>query len=67
MVENRWDLWRSSGPTPLLKQVHPELLVQDHIQKAFEKNSLVSETGCQAAGTVNIGVIYRSASDAATG
>jgi len=30
------DLWRSSGPTPLLKQRHLQLVVQDHIQTTFE-------------------------------
>ena len=30
------DLWRSSGPTPLLKQGHLELAAQDHVQMASE-------------------------------
>jgi len=30
------DLWRTPGPSPLLKQGHLELLVQDHVQTAFE-------------------------------
>jgi len=30
------DLWRSSGPTPLIKQGHLEPVVQDHVQTGFE-------------------------------
>jgi len=30
------DLWRPSGPTPLLKQGHLEPVAQDHLQMAFE-------------------------------
>lgn len=30
------DLWLSSGPTPQLKQGHPELVTQDNIEAAFE-------------------------------
>ena len=30
MAEVGRDLWRSSGPTPLLKQGHPEPVAQDH-------------------------------------
>jgi len=29
-------LWRSSGPTLLLIQGHPEPVAQDHVQMAFE-------------------------------
>lgn len=29
------DLWRASSPTPLPKQVHPELVAQDHLQGGF--------------------------------
>ena len=36
LVEVGKDLWRSSGPTPLLEQGHLELVAQDHIQMAFE-------------------------------
>ena len=36
MAEVRRDLWRSSGPTLLLKQGHLELVAQDYIQMAFE-------------------------------
>jgi len=34
MVEVERDLWRSSGPTPLLKQGDLELAAQDHDQTA---------------------------------
>ena len=37
MVEDGNDLWRSSGPIPLLKQVHLEQVAQDHVQMAFEE------------------------------
>lgn len=30
------DVWRSSSPTLLLKQVHPEYIPQDCIQAGFE-------------------------------
>ena len=30
------DLWRSSSPTPLLEQDHPEQVAQDRIQAGFE-------------------------------
>jgi len=30
------DLWRSSCPTPLLKQDHLEWLAQDHVQMAYQ-------------------------------
>ena len=36
MVEAERDLWRSSGPTLLLKQGHLEPAAQDHVQTAFE-------------------------------
>ena len=36
MVEVGGDLWRSSGPTPLLQQSHLKPVVQDHVQMAFE-------------------------------
>lgn len=36
MVEGGSDLWRSPGPTFLLKQGHPEQVAQDHVQVAFE-------------------------------
>jgi len=36
MVEVGRDLWRSSGPIPLLKQGHLEPVAQDCVQKAFE-------------------------------
>ena len=36
MVEVGRDLYRSSGPTPLLKQGHLDLVAQDHVQMAFE-------------------------------
>ena len=36
LLEVRTGLWRSSGPTPLLKQDHLEPVAQDHIQVAFE-------------------------------
>lgn len=32
----RKDLQRSPGPTPLLKQSHPDLVFQDHVQTGFE-------------------------------
>ena len=36
MVKLGRDLWRSSGPVPLLKQGHPEQAAQDHVQVAFK-------------------------------
>ena len=36
MVEAGRDLWRSSGPTPLLKQGHLGQVASDHVQIAFE-------------------------------
>jgi len=36
MAEFGRDLWRWSGPISLLKQGHPELVAQDHVQRAFE-------------------------------
>ena len=36
IVEVGRDLWRSSGPTTLLKQGHLEQVVQDCVQTAFE-------------------------------
>ena len=36
MVEVGRDLWRSFGPTPLLKQGHVEGVAQDCVQMAFE-------------------------------
>ena len=36
MVEVGRDLWRSSGPTSLLKQGHLKLVAQDHVQMDFE-------------------------------
>ena len=36
VVEVRRDLWRASGPTPLLKQGHPEPVAQDHVQTDFQ-------------------------------
>jgi len=36
MVEVGTGLWRSSGPTPLLKQGRIELVAQEHVQSAFE-------------------------------
>lgn len=36
MAEIGRDLWRSSGPTPLLKQGHIQLVAQDHTQTGFE-------------------------------
>lgn len=36
MVEVGRDLWRLSGPSTLLKQSHLQLIVQDHVQTAFE-------------------------------
>ncbi|PKU47740.1 hypothetical protein llap_1940 [Limosa lapponica baueri] len=36
MVEVGRDIWRSSSPTPLLKQGHPEQVTQDHVPSAFE-------------------------------
>ena len=33
------DLWRSSGPTPLLKQGHLEPVAQDHVQMVFSVSS----------------------------
>lgn len=36
MVEAGRYLWRSSGPTTLLKQGHLQLTVQDHVQITFE-------------------------------
>lgn len=30
------DLWKPSGPTPLLKQGNLDLVAQDHVQLAFE-------------------------------
>lgn len=30
------DLWRSSSPAPMLKQVHLEQLAQDYVQEGFE-------------------------------
>ena len=35
MVDVGRDLWRSSGPTPLLKQGQLEPVAQDHAQTAF--------------------------------
>lgn len=35
MAEVRRDLWRSSGPPPLLKQGHVHLVAQGHVQMAF--------------------------------
>ena len=35
MVEVGGDLWRSFGPTPLLKQGHQEPLAQNHVQMTF--------------------------------
>ena len=34
-VEVKRDLWRSSGPPPLLKQGHLQQAAQDHVQMAF--------------------------------
>jgi len=36
MAEVGRDLWRSSGPSPLLKQDHLEQVAQDHVQMASE-------------------------------
>jgi len=36
MVEVGRGFWRSSGPNPLLKQGHLELVAQDHPQMDFE-------------------------------
>jgi len=36
MIEVGRDLWRSSGPIPLLKQEHLETVAQDHVQAGFE-------------------------------
>jgi len=36
MVEVGRDVWRSPGPNPLLEQDHLQLVVQDHVQTAFE-------------------------------
>ena len=36
MGETGGDLWRSSGPTPVLKQGHLEQVAQDCIQMAFQ-------------------------------
>lgn len=36
MAELERDLWRSAGPTPLVKQAHLEPVAQDHLQMAFE-------------------------------
>jgi len=36
VVEVGRDLWRSSGPIPLLKQGHLEPVTQENIQMAFE-------------------------------
>ena len=36
MVEVGRELWRSSGPIPLLKQGHLQLVVQDHVQMDVE-------------------------------
>lgn len=36
MLEFGRNLWRSSGPHPLLKQSHLQTVVQDHVQTAFE-------------------------------
>lgn len=30
------DVWRSSGPSSLLKKVHTEPVVEDHIHMAFD-------------------------------
>lgn len=30
------DLWRTAGPTPVLRQGHQELLAQDHVQMVAE-------------------------------
>lgn len=35
-VEVGRHLWRTSSPTPLLKQDHLELVMQDHVQTGFE-------------------------------
>ena len=36
MAEVRRHLWRSSGPTPLLRQGHLQPVAQDCVQVAFE-------------------------------
>lgn len=36
MFETGRNLWRSSGPTPFIKQGHLELVSQDHVQMAVE-------------------------------
>jgi len=36
MVEVARHFWRSSVPTPLLRQCHLELVAWDHVQMAFE-------------------------------
>jgi len=36
MLEIGRDLWRSSGPSPLLKQGHLEPIAQDHVQTSSE-------------------------------
>ena len=36
MVEGGRDIWRSSCPTPLLKQGHLDPVAQDRVQIAFE-------------------------------
>jgi len=36
LTEAGRDLCRSPGSTPLFEQGHPELVVQDHVQTAFE-------------------------------
>jgi len=36
MAEVGKDLWRSSGPTPLLKQGYLEPVAQDHVQMVLE-------------------------------
>lgn len=36
MAEAEKNLWRSSGPHPVLKQGHPELIAYTYVQKAFD-------------------------------
>lgn len=36
IIEVGRDLWRSSGPNPLLKQGHAEPIAQDYVQIPFE-------------------------------
>ena len=61
MVEVGRHLWRSSCPTPLLKQGHLQAVAQDHVQTAFEypkDGDFTAAMGklCQCSGTLTVKV-----------